>query len=86
MHLQVIHTEDFLIIHHYLTTSIGRQVEYLMRHGVDPCSPSRDGTSPIHKAALLESPSGPSIVSSMLSYGADPNIRTATGINDDSLV
>ena len=52
-----------------------------MQYGIDPCTPTRDGTSPIHKAALIESPSGSRIVSKMLSYGADPNIVTPTGLS-----
>ena len=52
-----------------------------MQCGADPCTPTKDGTCPIHTAVVLESPSGPAIVSKMLSYGADTNIKTPTGLS-----
>ena len=33
-------------------------VESLIQSGVDPCTSTRDGTTPFHKAAVIESPFG----------------------------
>lgn len=53
-----------------------------MQAGIDPSTPSkRNGCSPLHTAAVLESPSGPEIVSRMLYYGANPDVKTPTGLS-----
>ena len=57
------------------------KVDELIQCGIDPCAPTEDGTSPIHKAAVMETPHGPQIVSRMLSYGADPNVLTPTALS-----
>ena len=56
-------------------------MDELIQFGINPCTPTKDGTCPLHTASLLESPSGPIIVSKMLSYGADPNVKTFEGIS-----
>jgi len=57
-------------------------VEQLIQAGIDPSTPTKsNGCSAIHTAAVLESPSGPEIVTRMLYYGADPNIKTPTGLS-----
>ncbi|XP_057309067.1 ankyrin repeat and LEM domain-containing protein 1-like [Hydractinia symbiolongicarpus] len=58
-----------------------RRVDQLMECGISPCRPTRDGTCPLHTAVVLESPTGPEIVSRMLNYGADPNVKTDTGLS-----
>lgn len=53
-----------------------------MQGGIDPSTPTkRNGCSPLHTAAVLESPSGPEIVSRMLYYGANPDVKTPTGLS-----
>lgn len=52
-----------------------------MQYGADPCTPTKDGVSSIHNAALLESPFGPQIINKMLNYGADPNTKTPEGLS-----
>lgn len=58
-----------------------RRVDQLMECGISPCRPTRDGTCPLHTAVVLESPTGPEIVSRMLNCGADPNVKTDTGLS-----
>ena len=56
-------------------------MDELIQFGINPCSHTKDGTCPLHTASLLESPSGPIIVSKMLSYGANPNVKTSDGLS-----
>ena len=68
--------ESLLYIHSF------RSVEQLIQAGIDPSTPTKsNGCSAIHTAAVLESPPGPEIVTRMLYYGADPNIKTPTGLS-----
>lgn len=79
----LVSSDDDMHTHDLLYATLSRdliRVEELMQSGIDACSPTKDGTSPIHKAALLESPAGPNIMSRMLSHGADPNKTTPTGL------
>ena len=56
-------------------------MDELIQFGINPCSHTKNGTCPLHTASLLESPSGPIIVSKMLSYGANPNVKTSDGLS-----
>ena len=54
----------------------------MIEGGIDPSTLMEDGTSPLHKAAVMENPYGALIISSMLRYGANPDVRTlATGLS-----
>lgn len=61
--------------------SFFRRVGELIECGINPCTIMEDGTSAIHKAAVMEPPYGPNIIHRMLSYGADPNVTTPTGLS-----
>ena len=56
-------------------------MEELIEGGIDPSTLMEDGTSPLHKAAVMQNPYGALIISSMLRYGANPNVKTPTGLS-----
>lgn len=59
-----------------------RSVEKIIQAGIDPSTPTKsNGCSALHSAAVLEPPIGPEIVTRMLHHGADPNIKTPTGLS-----
>ena len=63
-------------------TLISRSVEKIIQAGIDPSTPTKsNGCSALHSAAVLEPPTGPEIVTRMLHHGADPNIKTPTGLS-----
>ena len=66
-----------------ITTSDSfRSVEKIIQAGIDPSTPTKsNGCSALHSAAVLEPPMGPEIVTRMLHHGADPNIKTPTGLS-----